>query len=77
LLVVADEAADADACKELLGQSRDYLTAVISPPTKTKMTGKNHSAIAPCILQVLIETQRRAAEKDRFSSSNTKCSFVL
>ncbi len=29
LLVVADEPGDAEACKDLLAQSRDYLTAVI------------------------------------------------
>jgi hypothetical protein len=32
LLVVADEPGDADTCKELLGQSRDYLTAVTALP---------------------------------------------
>ncbi len=31
LLVVADEPGDAEACKDLLGQSRDYLTAVQPP----------------------------------------------
>ena len=31
LLVVADEPGDAEACKDLLGQSRDYLTAVQLP----------------------------------------------
>ena len=29
LLVVADEPGDADMCKELLAQSRDYLIAVL------------------------------------------------
>ena len=67
LLVVADEPGDADACKDLLAQSRDYLTAV-QLPSPNLFTPRYLISRA----QVIIETQRRTAEKDRCSLS---CSY--
>jgi hypothetical protein len=62
LLVVADEPEDADACKDLLAQSRDYLTAVQLP--FPNLFTPRHLISRD---QVIIETQRRTAEKDRCS----------
>jgi hypothetical protein len=69
LLVVADEAGDADACKELLAQSRDYLIAVrFSSPSLQLPAARAFAPLIHC-LQVIIETQRRIAEKDRCAAA--------
>jgi hypothetical protein len=51
LLVVADEPGDADACKELLAQSRDYLIAVrfpSHPPLVADHSEQSRVLLAAC-----------------------------
>ena len=72
LLVVADEPGDADACKDLLAQSRDYLTAV-QLPSPSLFTPRHLISRA----QVIIETQRRTAEKDRCTLLQLQCMAAL